>query len=233
MTDSVAELIAEIVELGRNEFQRVMERNGSQGLWKFLHKTDFFKAPASCYHHASFVGGLAVHSWQVYQNLRSLAEKYPSELGHFTEEQLFLVTYFHDLCKCKYYAKGWKWYKDEEETNNRWEKKDFWKVDDQIPLGHGERSVFMLQQFVPISVEEACAIRYHLGYIDNAAHNGWPCAMQEAWKMFPSSILAHLADMETAVSESEDKFLYAGKWYEVPRAVKFKNIYINKILENF
>ena len=41
-----------------------------------------------------------------------------------------------------------------------------YKYEDALPLGHGEKSLFILQQYVSLSAEEALAIRWHMGAFD-------------------------------------------------------------------
>ena len=43
--------------------------------------------------------------------------------------------------------------------------------DDEMPLGHGEKSVIILQQFISLKKEEVLAIRWHMGGFDDAARS--------------------------------------------------------------
>ena len=211
--------IVEIICKGQARFRQVMERPGSKQLWDYLTESDFFTAPASTYHHAAFTGGLAVHSWQVYLNFQALILKYGNKT--LSPESQFLIAYLHDICKVQYYSTSWRWYKDEVETGGKWEKWKQWVVDDKIPLGHGERSVYLLQRLIQINPEEACGIRHHLGFADRGA-GPWPSAINEAFSMYPTSVLVFLADFETAVTEEENRFWFEGQWYDVPREDKFE-----------
>ena len=49
---------------------REIDREGIDNLINMLEKTDFFTAPASRNYHLNYEGGLAEHSWNVYQKLR-------------------------------------------------------------------------------------------------------------------------------------------------------------------
>lgn len=44
-------------------------------------------------------------------------------------------------------------------------------IKDQLPMGHGEKSVYIIQKFMKLTDEEAIAIRWHLGGFDPAAYN--------------------------------------------------------------
>jgi hypothetical protein len=41
-----------------------------------------------------------------------------------------------------------------------------WKVEEELPLGHGEKSIFLIQKHMDLTEEEAVAIRWHLGSFD-------------------------------------------------------------------
>lgn len=49
-----------------------------------------------------------------------------------------------------------------------------WVVDDQLPIGHGEKSIFILQQFIDLTNEEAMAIRWHMVAFDAGIHFNYP-----------------------------------------------------------
>lgn len=205
-------------------YDDLMVRKGSNELWDFLlNHSDYFTAPASSKYHCVFAGGLSIHSWLVYQNLLKMLEDDSLPPIELSAESAFIITVFHDLCKTLFYSnKEWKWRKGEE-SGARWHKQRLWTVDDQIPLGHGERSLYMLQNFIRVHKEEALAIRHHLGYLDPAAHQGWPCSTAHAMNKYPLTFVAHLADMTTGVQEYESRFFYKGAWYEVPESETFES----------
>ena len=76
-----------------------------------------------------------------------------------------------------------------------WEKVPFFQVEDAFPYGHGEKSVFLINWFMRLSVEEAMAIRWHMGGFDDSAKAGG-YAMSEAFRMYPLAVMTHLADLE-------------------------------------
>jgi hypothetical protein len=47
--------------------------------------------------------------------------------------------------------------------NGQWIQKQIYVVKDQFPIGHGEKSVIMLQNFITLTEEEQLAIRWHMG----------------------------------------------------------------------
>lgn len=70
-----------------------------------------------------------------------------------------------------------------------------WGYDDRMPLGHGEKSVIMLQQFIKLELCEMIAIRWHMGGWDLSPKYGtW--AYDVAVVSNPIVTLLCLADME-------------------------------------
>ena len=51
----------------------------------------------------------------------------------------------------------------------RWEDFQGYTFQDPLPLGHGEKSLFLIQRQMDLEAEEALAIRWHMGAYDNAA----------------------------------------------------------------
>jgi len=64
------------------------------------------------------------------------------------------------------------------------EYKSSYKVVDQLPMGHGEKSVYILQKYINLTDEEALAIRWHLGGFDPGVHFNYPSgfAQKQAFK---------------------------------------------------
>ena len=78
-----------------------------------------------------------------------------------------------------------------------------WSYDDKLPLGHGEKSVMVLQQFIKLEPIEQLAIRWHMGAWDLTDVYG-KYAFNEAVKMHPLVTLLQTADLEaTHILERE------------------------------
>ncbi len=150
-------------------------------------KSDFFTAPASTKFHGNYEGGLAEHSLNVYVLLKEKNERY--ELG-LKEENIIISAILHDLCKANIYKKESKWRKD---NNNKWEEYFPWVFDDNLPLGHGEKSVILAQAFIKLTREEIFLIRYHMGGFlsDEEKKN-----LYKAVEIIPAIIAIHTADYE-------------------------------------
>lgn len=83
----------------------------------------------------------------------------------------------------------------ENEATGQWEKVPSYSVEDLFPYGHGEKSVFLIERFMKLHIEEAVAIRWHMGGFDDAARGG--CfAISEAYDKYPLAVKLHIADLE-------------------------------------
>ena len=145
-------------------YKEKITREGADKLLEYLMSpsSDFFTAPASARNHSSFEGGLCEHSLNVYDRMVSYvnSEHFKSLGFEYSEESIAIVSLLHDLCKINIYKKGFRNVKDEKGT---WQRVDTFEYDDQMPYGHGEKSVYMISPFMKLSREEAFAIRYHMG----------------------------------------------------------------------
>ncbi|MGN0498024.1 MAG: hydrolase [Acutalibacteraceae bacterium] len=175
----------------KEEFCRIfsenVKRHGAKELLDWLCKTDFFTAPASTKYHCACTNGLVMHSLSVYD---VLLEK------HFDEETDSLESFticalLHDLCKAQFYKVSTRNVKNEETGN--WEKVPFYAVDDVFPYGHGEKSVFLIERFMKLRIEEAMAIRWHMGGFEDSG--GFTISL--AYQKYPLAVKLHLADLES------------------------------------
>ena len=180
----------EFIEL----YRKFIKREGSEDLLDFLmsSKSDFFEAPCSTRYHLSREGGLVEHSINVYECLKAYLERprvkelYGLEAS---DESIAIVALLHDLCKVNVYKKSFRNVKDE---NGKWNQVPSFEFQDDLPYGHGEKSVYIISGFMKLSREEAFAIRYHMGFSDteNIRNVG------EAFARFPLAFALSTADME-------------------------------------
>ena len=169
-------------------WQQHVTRPGSEKLLDWLdNKTDFFSAPASTRFHGACDGGLCMHSLNVYH---ALHDSFFTE-GE-SEESYAICALLHDLCKANYYKLGTRNVKNE--TTGQWEKVPSYSVEDLFPYGHGEKSVFLIERFMKLKVEEAVAIRWHMGAWDDAVRGG-SRGLNEAMKLHRIVYELHAADM--------------------------------------
>lgn len=163
-----------------------ISRKGSAELLEWIQKTDFFTAPASTKFHCACENGLVMHSVSVYN---TMIEK------HFEEgdsmESFAICALLHDLCKAQFYKVSTRNVKNDE--TGQWEKVPYYMVEDSFPYGHGEKSVFLIERFMRLKLEEAMAIRWHMGGFDDST--GY--AMSQAYDRYPLAVKLHLADLES------------------------------------
>lgn len=171
-----------------------IERRGSQQLLEYLQSdaSDFFIAPSSTRYHGSHEGGLVEHSVNVYHCLVDyLSRPRTKELYRmdFSEETVALTALLHDICKLNLYRVDYRNAKNEQGV---WEKVPYYTIDDTLPYGHGEKSVYIISSYMRLSREEAFAIRYHMGFSQGDNPNN----VGRAFEMFPLALALHVADME-------------------------------------
>ena len=70
----------------------------------------------------------------------------------------------------------------------------YYVIEDAFPYGHGEKSVFLIERFMKLKVEEAVAIRWHMGAYDDAFRGG-SRALNAAMERTPLVLELHYADM--------------------------------------
>lgn len=200
-------------------------RDGKDDLMDYIRtKTDFYTAPASTQYHLSCEGGLLQHSLNVYDCLVAKKESpvWKRVLEDIPEESLIIMALLHDLCKVNFYVKGTRNQKtydaDKVAAAEPWQRKhddmgDFvwetvlrYEVNDIMPLGHGEKSVMLINCFMKLNVPEIFAIRWHMGFSEEKSQYK---ALGEAMEKYPIVLALHEADLEATklledVSENKE-----------------------------
>lgn len=189
-----------IIKSNKEEFLRIarshIKREGLEDLLKWLESTDFFEAPASSKFHSAEAGGLCFHSLNVFKRLKQLAEQEYAE--NCNMETVAICALFHDLCKCCFYKVEYRNVKE----NNEWVKKPYYAVDDPLPYGHGEKSVYIINGYMRLTREEALAINWHMGGFDKRVAGG-DFQFSKAYYKYPICVMTHLADvMATYLDET-------------------------------
>ncbi len=175
-------------------FQTHIQRKGAQALLEYLQSdaSDFFTAPSSTRYHGSYEGGLVEHSVNVYHCLKDyLTRTRTKELYgmDYSEETIALVALLHDICKLNFYKVD---YRNAKNDKGVWEKVPYYTIDDTLPYGHGEKSVYIIGSYMRLTREEAFAIRYHMGFSGIEDKN----SIGKAFEMFPLAFALSVADME-------------------------------------
>lgn len=139
--------------------KQVIHRDGIDNLMAWLDTTDFYRAPSSTRYHGNEPGGLCAHSLATYKHLKASQEDE-------SDETIAISALFHDLCKANFYKESFRNTKNE---SGQWVKVPYYEVDDHCPIGHGEKSVYLLMNHMKLTEEEAMSIRWHMGF--NYAQN--------------------------------------------------------------
>ncbi len=177
-------------------FQENITRPGSDKLLSYLQsdQSDFFDAPASTRFHGSYAGGLLEHSLNVYNCLKDYLNRPRTKELYgmdYSDETIAIVSLLHDVCKMNFYTVDYRNAKNEKGV---WEKVPYYTINDQLPYGHGEKSVYIVSGFMRLSREEAFAIRYHMGFSGIEDKN----SIGNAFEMFPLALALSVADMEAS-----------------------------------
>ena len=180
-------------------------RPGADKLLAWIESSDFFTAPASTRFHLSSPGGLLGHSLHVFERMKAICANEATITPGFNEpsmETIAICGLLHDICKANFYAVEMRNRKNDQ---GRWEQYPFYVVDDKLPYGHGEKSVYIVSGFIRLSREEAMAIRWHMGFSDNDFKGGG-YSVGNAFEKFPLAVLLHIADLQaTYLDETGDK----------------------------
>lgn len=176
-------------------------REGADRLLTFLQdESDFFTAPASTRYHGAHEGGLLAHSLNVYDCLVDMLNRPRMKELYgisYSDESIAIAALLHDVCKVNFYKTSYRNAKDE---TGRWVSVPYYTIEDTLPYGHGEKSVYIVSGFMRLTREEAFAIRYHMGFSGTEDTNN----VGRALEMFPLAYAVCCADMEAA-------FLMEGK----------------------
>ena len=187
-----------MLEKNKNEFIEIYKENitrpGSDKLLNYLisEQSDFFTAPCSTRFHGSYAGGLVQHSINVYNCLKDYLSRQRTKDVYgmeYTNESIALTALLHDVCKMNFYSVDYRNAKNEQGV---WEKVPYYTINDQLPYGHGEKSVYIVSGFMRLTREEAFAIRYHMGFSGIEDRN----SIGKAFEMFPLTFALSVADME-------------------------------------
>jgi len=176
-------------------YRQYIRRPGADELLDWLLASDFFTAPASAKYHSSIPGGLCQHSLNVYDCLRAYLDRervkalYGLSGPDYSDESVAIVALLHDLCKIGCYRPGFRNVKDE---RGMWQKVATFNFDDPLPYGHGEKSVWLVMKYMPLTDMEAFAIRYHMGFSGEEDNR----SVGQALARFPLAFALSVADSE-------------------------------------
>lgn len=182
-----------------------VEREGIDKLCEYLEKSDFFTAPASSKFHSNFVGGLLEHSLNVYDRFSKLIKtEYGENQEKVSKDSIIICSLLHDICKVDYYRTDYRNVK----IDGNWVQKPFFAVEDSLPYGHGEKSVYIISGFLKLTREEAMIINWHMGGFDDRVKGG-SYSLSKAFYDFPTALLFHIADIQaTYLDEQCEQWIF-------------------------
>lgn len=177
-----------------------ISREGADRLLDWLLKSDFTTCPASTKFHSNHEGGLIEHSVKAYKRfVRNLVKEYGENWqDHISEESVAIIGLLHDICKVGYYKQEMRNVKED----GIWVQKPYYTVDDKLPYGHGEKSVYIISGFMKLTREEAMAINWHMGGFD-ARVQGGSYSISGAFYEFPVALIFHLSDLEATYLDEQ------------------------------
>lgn len=168
-----------------------ISRKGIDELMNWLfNETDFKKAPCSTKYHMNIPGGLLQHSLNVYNVLVNLAVDFGYDVQKHAET-LTIISLFHDVCKTNFYKPAIL----KKKVGSSWIEYQGYEIDDELPLGHGEKSCILIQRYMKLTNDELLAIRWHMGAYDDACRSGNFMQLSNAQNKHKFVTMLHCADM--------------------------------------
>lgn len=164
------------------------EREGMEKVIRFMEGSNYFNNPASPKHHNTFRGGLAVHSWNVYQAFYEANEKFHLNLPSDT---IVITALLHDILKCLLYR----------EVNGIFtyaEDKTIWD------RGHGKHSLEIIDKFIKLTEQERVIIQMHMGTFGLEYKDFTLSEWHNAIKIYPAVQI--FAAMDMAVCQFEKNY---------------------------
>lgn len=185
--------------------KKFIHRDGLDKLLAWLENSDFFVCPASTQYNLPVEGGLCQHALNVFEDLcyqyySKSAEHLDEEdlsrsfEGEMTIESIALVALFSSIHKVNCYVKDFKNVK----VNGKWEQQEYWKWSETFTYpGRGSKSVFILQQYLRLYVEEAQAIGFYLAGEDNLFSGVVDTTYRKVYEESRLALCLHLAEFRS------------------------------------
>jgi len=183
-----------------NIFNENIKREGAKELLDFLMKSDFFVAPASTQFHSAYEGGLVEHSIKVFKRfLKAVENEKDKEWAKKASmETIAICGLLHDVCKVDCFKQDFK----NKKVDGNWVQVPYYAYEDNLPYGHGEKSVYIISGFMKLTREEAMIINWHMGGFDARVKGGGFC-LSDAYYRYPLAVLFHTCDMLATYLDEE------------------------------
>ncbi len=229
---------ANLIARFENELGKV-NRPGMDKLLAYIRQSDFYTAPASTKYHLSCEGGLLQHSLNVLDALRGLLVENTEDgtyeykvAGRVIEkipaDSVIIMALLHDICKTHFYTTSLRNVKNEQ--TGRWEKVPYYTVKDKMPLGHGDKSVMIIKQYISMTVKEMYAIWWHMGFADASDTRTLGSALDTypiIWALHTADTLASHAMEEESGNQApfvDPEPTSAGEWADQDTEPRFEEV---------
>lgn len=148
------------------------KRKGIDLLYDWMCDNGFFDAPCSTSHHLAMQGGLAKHSYNVWDTMQKLFQKLGSSKSYITPSNIIICALLHDLGKVGDYGKpnyvpnminSRKKDADGNFIFMQSDAKPYETNKNLLYLPHEVRSVKIASRFIELTEQEEWAILMHNG----------------------------------------------------------------------
>jgi hypothetical protein len=191
-------------------FIEILQGTGREGIPAILEwlekETDFYTAPSSTKFHEAREGGLLHHSLKVFEHINELSPMFEGDWP--PAESMAIIALLHDVCKTNHYRLEIKALPRRDDKGKLvmfdgrkiWDETPMYSVEDEVPLGHGEKSVIqLLQHGIKLTDEEIMAIRWHMMSFDDLRYSFvGNQTITKASGEHPLVVLLHLADLSAS-----------------------------------
>ncbi len=183
-------------------YKQHIKREGADALLDYLQNhSDFFTAPASGRRHSAFEGGLVYHSVNTYNRFKNniILEYGENHQDKISDESIAIIALLHDVCKANTYTVDYR----NQKVDGQWIQVPYYAYNNQLPYGHGEKSVYIISGYMRLTREEAMAINWHMGAFDPRMQGS--SDLGDAFARFPTALLFHIADIEATYLDEGNK----------------------------
>lgn len=108
----------------------------------------------------------------------------------FTMESIAIVSLFHAIYKVNCYVKDYRNVK----IDGVWQQVEYYRWEEDFIYGRGTKSVYILQQFMRLYVDEAHAIRFHTAGREDTNTGMFDASYYRVYEQSPLSVLLFLAE---------------------------------------
>lgn len=163
-------------------------REGMNFLLCALEEMGFYDAPASTKYHGNYTGGLAMHSYEVYQIAHSIGMALLDAVEYDElKDSITIASLLHDVGKAGQFGKP-LYIDNYLKSGKVSESAPYVKNNDLLTLDHEIISVVEVTKYINLTEEEQYAIAYHNGLYT-------PIGRSLQGKERPLQMIIHFADL--------------------------------------